>query len=89
MSDASCEMPKRRRLLSEIEAPLSPQPNACSVEDVLQLLQLLYAVSKDSSMDSNLLGACCCCSPESEPSSLVNISADVWFRMVDARILMD
>ena len=50
------EMPKRRRLLSEMEAALSPQTNACSVEDVLQLLKLLYAVSSDGSMDNNLLG---------------------------------
>ena len=50
------EAPKRRRLLSEMEAPVSLQPNACSVEDVLQLMQLLYAVSSDASMDNNLLG---------------------------------
>ena len=55
-SVSSVDPPKRRRLLSELEAPTSLQPHACSVDDVLQLLQLLYAISKDSSMDSNLLG---------------------------------
>ena len=49
---------RRRRLLSEIEAPLAADSNACSVEDVLQLLQLLYAVSRDTSAieHNNMLG---------------------------------
>ena len=46
---------KRRRLLSECEAPLSDR-NVCSVDDVLQLLQLLYAIANDSSLEANLLG---------------------------------
>lgn len=55
-SDLSIEAPKRRRLLSEMEAPLTTEANACTVEDILQLLQVLYAVSNDSKMESNLLG---------------------------------
>ena len=48
---------RRRRLLSEMDAPLSADNNACSVEDVLQLLQLLYAISRDTTSDqSNILG---------------------------------
>ena len=45
---------KRRRLISEqdIMQGLS-DPSACTVDDVLQLLQLLYAVSRDITFGSN------------------------------------
>ncbi len=38
---------RHRRLLSEVDTSLVSDSSACSVEDVLQLLQLLYAVSQD------------------------------------------
>ena len=47
---------RRRRLLSEAEAPIVPDSNACSVEDVLQLLQLLYAISRDTTVDNSIMG---------------------------------
>lgn len=50
------EANRRRRLLSESEAPIAADSNACSVEDVLQLLQLLYAISRDTDIDSNITG---------------------------------
>ena len=47
---------KRQRLLSETEAPTSTDNNACSVEDVLRLLQLLYAISRDGNIENNITG---------------------------------
>ena len=47
----------RRRLLSEADTSFATaDPAACSVDDVLQLLQLLYAVANDSSVDNNANG---------------------------------
>lgn len=42
----------RQRLLSEQEA--AHESSACSVEDVLRLLQLLYAISRDGNIENNL-----------------------------------
>ena len=45
----------RQRLLSEQEAP-ALESSACSVEDVLRLLQLLYAISRDGNIENNTQG---------------------------------
>lgn len=47
----------RVRLLSESEAPPTLDSTACSVEDVLHLLQLLYAVSMEKHI-GNWRGNC-------------------------------
>lgn len=44
----------RKRLLSDVDRLLLPESAACSVEDVLQLLQMLFAISQDASIDKNL-----------------------------------
>ncbi len=53
---ASSATIKRQRLLSETDAPFTTDSNACSVEDVLRLLQLLYAISRDANIESNISG---------------------------------
>ena len=53
---ASSAAVKRQRLLSETEAPTTTDSNACSVEDVLRLLQLLYAISRDGNIENNITG---------------------------------
>ena len=52
-NEAAVRAGRRRRLLSEMDAPLSSDINACTVEDVLQLLQLLYAISRDTMAQQN------------------------------------
>lgn len=41
----------RRRLLSEMDASVGGDSSACSVDDVLQLLQLLFAISQDGAVE--------------------------------------
>ena len=48
---------RHQRLLSEADVPSSADINACSVEDVLRLLQLLYAISRDGNIKSNITGS--------------------------------
>lgn len=45
---------RRHRLLSENDGWLGDHMHACSVEDVLRLLQLLYAISRDGSIQNNI-----------------------------------
>ena len=45
--------PKRRRLLTETELVSSSYD---AVEDVLQLLQLLYAISRDAQLENDVKG---------------------------------
>ncbi|KAK2190392.1 hypothetical protein NP493_82g04009 [Ridgeia piscesae] len=45
----------QRHILCEADAPKSTEPEACSVNDVLQLLQLLYAISRDGAIENNLI----------------------------------
>ena len=47
---------RRNRLLSENELPQLNDLTACSVEDVLRLLQLLYAIARDANIQNNALG---------------------------------
>jgi len=49
----------QRHILCEADAPKSTESEACSVNDVLQLLQLLYAISRDGAIENNLISKLC------------------------------